>query len=747
MPRILHLTDLHLGDRPEDQILDDYKSDIVPYAERVTRQALLKSTLRNLGRYLRAKKMALDAVVVSGDVTVAGDPAGLELLSGVLAELQDTLPPADHIVVVPGNHDVSWRTPASSPDRYKNFIGSLRVKGYITPLLDGVDVPCHGSSTDYSRHHLALDGGAIEIIPLNSSNYCGTIEPLRGLTEGEWDTLPGLLMGRDTVSVRKELNRLRLHDVARFSPQQLDSISELLDTVCPLDARDKQIRIAVLHHQLLPVSASEEFKSYEAIINLGVLQNFLRANSFDIVLHGHKHTPLAYWYNLDSSHGGGLAGPTKKARSLVISGSTVSCSDSRRGEMCSLIALPSRTAAKEVRVTPVPPADAGTALENLEENRYRLWDLADICSESMDAPKVVTAESFDVVYDQLLSYFAERSEHDSVNHLVCEVRNATYPVGLPVNYPDVPATFDGNRQVWLDDLVRWWQHMKPARDDPSAFTHGARIYNYGGFHDQFRGAIGALQQKQNSSRAIVALVDPSQDGWDSRRKAPSFCSFQFLITKRGKDIVLDCIAYFRKQEMRYWWPVNFAELALMQNNAVERLSPSYIGLRSGSIVTIAAIAYASQALPKVAVPIIDRLVDEDPDTLWQLAHSLVWPTASVTQHIKPKWERLLADLTPTPKPDPDGVPVALQGLGDLIREVGRFKRFHAGPDIDEVLVILSGLLQVNTAYARETSTNEPTIERHDKWRSDCALLIDQLRAVLRRCWARSENGELSEANT
>ena len=538
---ILHLTDLHLGDWPEDQILDDYKSDIVPYAERVTRQALLKSTLRNLGRYLRAKKMALDAVVVSGDVTVGGDPAGLELLSGLLAELQDSVPPAEHIVVVPGNHDVSWRTPPSSADRYKNFVGSLRVKGYITPLLDGIDLPSHGS-TDYSRHHLALDGGAIEIIPLNSSNYCGTIEPLRGLTEAEWDTIPSLLKGVDTSSVRKELNRLRLHDVARFSPQQLDCVSQMLDAVCPFGTGGKQIRIAVLHHQLLPVSASEEFKSYEAIINLGVLQRFLRANWFDIVLHGHKHTPLAYWYDLGTSHGGDSAGLSKRARALVISGSTVGGSDSRRGEMCSLIALPSRTAAKEVRLSAVPPADAGTALEHLEERRYRLWDLADVCGQSVDAPKVITAESFDAVYDQLLGYFAERSEHESVNHLICEVHNATYPVGLPRNYPDVPATFDGDRQAWLDDLVRWWQHMKPARDDPSAFTHGARIYKYRGVLDQFRGRDRGTPDKAKQQPSYCRPGRPLSGRLELKPESAIFLFFSIPDYQTGKR---SCFGLYR----------------------------------------------------------------------------------------------------------------------------------------------------------------------------------------------------------
>ena len=40
--------------------------------------------------------------------------------------------------------------------------------------------------------------------------------------------------------------------------------------------------------------------------------------------------------------------------------------------------------------------------------------------------------------------------------------------------------------------------------------------------------------------------------------------------------------------------------------------------------------------------------------------------------MRPKWERLVADLIPEAKLDPDGVPIAIQGLQDLIREIGRF---------------------------------------------------------------------------
>lgn len=733
MALILHLTDLHLGGRPGDQSLDDYKSDIVPYAERVTRQELLKSTLRNLGRHLHKQKKTLDAVVVSGDVTVAGDPTGFLALPGLLAELDEVLPAADHIIVVPGNHDVTWKTLPSSSERYKNFVDLVRNKGYVTPFLDGVDLPSAGVGADYPQHRVSLDAGQVEIIPLNSSNYCGTFEPLHYLSEAQWQSLTDALPTVDPSSVRKELERLRQQDVPRFSPQQFHAVSQMLEAIGAPVRGNNPMRIAVLHHQLLPVSTSEEFKPYEAIVNLGALLRFLEANSFNVVLHGHKHTASAYWCDLRATDEMG-----GRTQALVISGSTVGGHDSQRREVCRLISVQAKTTAAQVILIPVPGIEAGSSVGSLEERHFPLWDVARVCAKSVDSVKVVEAESFDSVYDRLLSYFADRSEHDTVSNMVCEVNNVGYPTRLPPNYPDILDRFNANKQAWLDDLVRWWQRPNTVLDDPFGFTHGERIYKYGGDHNQFADAITALAVKRSTSRAIVDLVDPPRDGWKFGRKAPSFCSFQFTITKRDKNLVLNCIAYFRKQEMRYWWPVNYAELALMQNDAVERLSSTYNGIQPGSIVTIAAIAYASQSVPKVAVPIVDRLLDEDPDILWQLAYALAWPSVPAVGDLKGKWDRLLTDLVPDVKPDPDGVPIAIHGLKDLIREIGRFKRFHTGENIENAEIVLSSLLQINVAYAKETSTEEPTAERHKKWREECARSIDQLRVVLNRCWARGQ---------
>lgn len=98
--------------------------------------------------------------------------------------------------------------------------------------------------------------------------------------------------------LQKEIERLRQHDIARVSRRQLLAVAELLRAsgVSPQrQAGDHRLRIAVLHHQLLPVSTREEWKTFESIINLGLLREQLVTFGFDLVLHGHKHAGHIYW--------------------------------------------------------------------------------------------------------------------------------------------------------------------------------------------------------------------------------------------------------------------------------------------------------------------------------------------------------------------------------------------------------------------------------------------------------------------
>lgn len=726
MALILHLTDLHLGNGAGDAPLGDYKSEFVPIAERVTRHSVLTSTLSALSRHLIESGDKLDAVLISGDVTYANAVAGFEALAVTLEILGDQLPPSDRIVVVPGNHDVEWGTEPSSVERYAHFLKYVRGRGYVTPILDGIDA--HPSAS--ARHQLLLDAGKVQIVALNSANYCGVAAPFKYLTNDHWATIDAALGVTDSTLLRTEINSLRSYDAARLTPQQLRAVGAMIESTAP-SGKAGRIRIALLHHQLLPVSASEEVKPFESIVNLGALRDFLIANEFDIVLHGHKHTGSIFWDTMTPFQS---TGNEPSRRMLVISGSTIGGADSPRAEVCRLLRLETTTTAPRLTVTRVPAVEAGGRLRAMESVSFPMWDETGVCYRGSADLKVISGDSLDVVYDKVLAFFEGRTVRDVTHNLLCEIRMPPSSGILPLNYPKIPGRDGDERDDWLRQLIKWWQRPGTTLDNPVGFTHGQRIYRLNGRdHDQLKIAVDALRQKLDTSRAIVSLVGPGTDNWSSKCEAPSFCSLQFLVVNQKNKLRLNCLAYFRKQEMRYWWPVNVGELVLLQQQALERLILQHRDLLPGSIITVSAIALASDSIPKVAVPIIDRLVDEDPDMVWQLAYALVWPGYPQRERIEKKWTELLDNLIPPVKPDPDGVPVAIKGLEELIKDVDRFRRLHVSDPIQEVRDALNTLLQINLSYVSDIRADIEQ-SRHDRWRRDCEQIVGRLRKAIRACW-------------
>jgi 3',5'-cyclic AMP phosphodiesterase CpdA len=726
---ILHLTDLHLGGKPDDGLVDDYKAEIIPMAERISRRRLLQTTLAAISRSLEESGEKLDAVVVSGDITYQNDPTGFEALETVLGTLGKQLPAAEAVLVVPGNHDVTWSTPASTPERYKHFITYIRSHGYSTPLLDGIDIGVSSPGIP-SRNLLLLDGGRVQIIPINSANYCGVIEPLGVDAEAQWASICKKLPSSEWDALSKSLHLLQINDAARISPDQFTALADMIAS-CPLPVRSPVTRVAVVHHQLLPVSTREEVKRYEAIINLGAFREFLLTNGFDLVLHGHKHTRKAYWENStlmdpDEAH----AKPM-----LVVSGSTVGGADTSRTEVCRLIRIDTQNTARCITVTSVPATDAGGKAKRSDATRYPIWDKTGVCHQSSDICKTISGGTLDIVYDKLLSYFVGKKELDVVHNLVCEVTNPAGAIALPINYPELSGRNDAARQQWLEELVKWWQLFQGGPRGREGFTHGQRIYRYEGNEDQFEEALRALEKQSNTSRAMINLVYPLQDRWDASKKAPSFCSLQLFITERNRTRHLNFVAYFRKQEMRYWWPVNFAELVLMHKQAVDRLSSSYRDITAGSIITFAASARVGEWLPKVAVPTVDRLLDEDENMLWQLAYGLVWHGLPAKEAVMAKWDELLQNLIPEDRADPDGAPIAIRGLTTLIGYVTRFMKVHGEKEVAAIHELLQSLLRANRSYADDTLELDKVPQaRHDKWRAECIQIVGRLKPALQACW-------------
>jgi 3',5'-cyclic AMP phosphodiesterase CpdA len=445
---ILHLTDLHLGNAADDS-LGDYKSEFVPIGERLTRQKILHSTLTALSRHLSEAGEQLDAVLISGDITYANAIDGFEALAGTLNMLGDRLPPPERIVVVPGNHDVKWHTSPSSRERYENFLTYVRVPGYVTPILDGIDVP----PLKADRHQLLLDGGQVQIVPINSANYCGVLAPFKYLSDDQWSTIEASPDVPNAPLLKKELNRLRSYDAARLSPQQLQSLGAMIESAGSHN-KPGRIRIALLHHHLLPVSTSEEIKPFESVVNLGALRNFLLVHEFDVVLHGHKHSSNIFWDTMTSFRS---TGNETSRRVLIISGSTIGATEAPRAEVCRLLKLDTNTTAPRITVIAVPAIEPGGRIKTMERSFFPLWDESGASQRPSSDAKTISGESFDLVYDKLLAFFEGQSVRDATYNLICEILTPPSKSTLPRNYPIIPGRDGAEREDWLRQLVKWWQ--------------------------------------------------------------------------------------------------------------------------------------------------------------------------------------------------------------------------------------------------------------------------------------------------
>ncbi len=301
MSRILHLSDLHLSGSGEP--LEDLKEKVLRAGEETTTEAVLWHTARAMGEL--ADVDAFDAIVVSGDITQAGAQEGFDAFDDFLNLLGGKRPAEDRILVVPGNHDVIWETSSSSPERYSRFVGATREKGYVTPLIDGIDFEANelgGHDVDrLKRHPHIIEHDDFLIVGLNSSNWCGvladydsgSIEKPMLDAEGWKQVLEEIANPESRERAERSLKSLRLHDLPRVSWAQLNALGQLLHDL-ELDKIDGRLRVAVLHHHLLPVSIEEELKTFESITDLAFVRRFLRTYGFHVVLRGHKHQGAIY---------------------------------------------------------------------------------------------------------------------------------------------------------------------------------------------------------------------------------------------------------------------------------------------------------------------------------------------------------------------------------------------------------------------------------------------------------------------
>jgi hypothetical protein len=155
-------------------------------------------------------------------------------------------------------------------------------------------------------------------------------------------------------------------------------------------------------------------------------------------------------------------------------------------------------------------------------------------------------------------------------------------------------------------------------------------------------------------------VDPISDLLPDKKLFPAFVFVQFQIT----DGRLDTTAYFRKQEMPHWWPINVGELAHLQSEVVDALAVLGKAIPPGSITTVTALPVIGGSVPRVAVPDLDIRADSSTGMLNLVLplFDLARPSAEVVGH----WHEAFSDWTPGERAPADGDSIPLYGLQELL---------------------------------------------------------------------------------
>lgn len=718
-PVFLHISDSHftvIGTTASNQ---DLKHPLVGTAAR-TNEVLFESTLSAIEKLLGSKKVT--AILLTGDYDNCGLTGGMKLLRDMLKRKLGDTP----IVVVPGNHDVLRDSDPGSNERYKEFIKCWRDRGlaHVTPFLDNID-SFKNIEKNFQKHCFVDPDKKFFIVPINSCNWSQSkLKNRKDFDVEFWDELPTLAGNKNPVKIavirekiKSQLGGLLAADAALISDDQFKALNKIVE-LAERETIKGGVKIALIHHHLLPVDSSEEHKIYGDIINLGMFRQFLRQHGFHILLHGHKHTNSIY---VDHIYDEGDV-DSDAHEVLVISGGAVGGRDA-----CRVLELRNLPYAPICNISSIPLLKAmgkDGALKVKRVTSKRLWK-----QDMSRCPIVISGKGINEVYERACQLFTDEKkklDRPVICHIEFEAKSkarSEEKVLPPENYPKDGNEVNHNLEQWFDDTVAWWQLKSSKIEERIPYIHGTRLYRFGGTKNQIARIVALLKEKPDTSKAIAVLLDPIRDfsypPENNPERFASFCLVHFKIRKGA----LDCVAYYRAQEFMKWWPVNVAELRKLQLEIAKQLSR----VSAGCITTFAADARIEDNVSptQVAVPLIDQWLDSSPEKIAAIAHAILCPQqiGTTKSDYMDEWKRCFSDiLSATTEYSDEGVPVAIEGLGYLQQCLNEFsdkKNQKHGRLVKEI----EKLFMVNTQFNNET---EKANKAFDTWATQVALHVEDI---------------------
>lgn len=248
---VLHLTDLHyaIGTNRSQHV---WKLE----SERNTqRRTLIEAIHAAIGR----RKIGL--VIVSGDFSFTGEESEFNEAAAALGHLLGIFGlSTDHLVVIPGNHDIRWTTTATYDADAPVTQASDQARQNYSNFYTRIFRHAPDRYLAMGRRYLFPNGLAVEIAALNSSS---------------------LETGRNFLAGVGRVNEAAFEDVANAMRWNEHSTSS------------RALRVLVLHHHLALTEDLEPTTGYQHGFGLALdavrIQRIAARHGVQLAIHGHKH--------------------------------------------------------------------------------------------------------------------------------------------------------------------------------------------------------------------------------------------------------------------------------------------------------------------------------------------------------------------------------------------------------------------------------------------------------------------------
>lgn len=282
------ISDLHIGSAARAKELCPYTND----------SALDDGFIAALKRLIDSRNLSCEYLLVPGDVTNTAHPIECKLAGEIIQEVASLLKvPNKNVIIVPGNHDVSWVIPNAlttalteklptpkNPAALAGFTASKRYMsfawkdGHFDTFLDG---EWHQLLSD--PYFVLLDRPDAVIAAYNSAFNDG---PDKNPHNGEAHT-------EHLTKIAVELNKLK--------PK----------------SSDPRPRIFIVHHHVHQhTGPNYNWVDFSIMHNADGLQKLLGDFEFDLLVHGHKHFPRFATHSISGNPPLAILGAGSFSRSL-----------------------------------------------------------------------------------------------------------------------------------------------------------------------------------------------------------------------------------------------------------------------------------------------------------------------------------------------------------------------------------------------------------------------------------------------